>query len=111
MIIIRTQCKGITKTKMKMQNGRAMLAWECGVSMDMRFERVAKVELFDEKGYVFEISCRLPGVVGYWVSFPLNEVVYAIVHQARIEDFFNFIFELIFNYNRRRGWLNTTGNL
>ena len=57
------------------------------------FSGVPGVELFDGDAGIFEVFCRVPGLVVFWrVTGPLGTVLEFVSVKARIDDFFEFVF-------------------
>ena len=55
--------------------------------------RVLEVELFDKVGRVSHSGGRNPGVFGFWVSFPFDQVLdsSSVCGWSRVYNFFHFI--------------------
>ena len=57
------------------------------------FPGVPGVELFDGDAGIFEVFCRVPGLVVFWrVTGPLGTVLEFVSVKARVDDFFEFVF-------------------
>ena len=67
------------------------------------FPGVPGVELFNGDAGIFEVFCRVPGLVVFWrVTGPLGTVLEFLSVKARVDDFFEFVFWFSVYFNRRR---------
>ena len=58
-----------------------------------RFPGVLGVEQFNGDAGIFEVFCRVTGLVVFWrVTGPLGTVLEFVSVKARVDDFFEFVF-------------------
>ena len=60
--------------------------------------------MFDGDTGIFKVFCGVPGLVVFWrVTGPLGTVLEVVLVEARVDDFFEFIFWFsVYLYRRRR---------
>jgi len=72
--------------------------------------RIAGVECVDNVRGVGDVGRRLPRVLGYGVSLPLDLVIEFLATISGIQDVFNLVFQFIVDNDRMWRRLNTAGN-
>lgn len=67
------------------------------------------MELVDQVGAVSQVLWRFPGSLFYWVADPLDQVLEALVVEARVEDGVDLKLLVLIDDHWRRGRLVTVG--